>query len=39
MARSPVVLSQEGVAGADVFLGMVTPWLWELESEQKGKDE
>lgn len=35
---SPVGWSQENVAGAAIFLGIVTPWLWELESKWKEKD-
>lgn len=35
---SPVRWSQENVAGAAIFLGIVTPWLWELESKWKEKD-
>lgn len=35
---SPIVWSQGNVAGADVFLGVVIPWLWELESKWKEKD-
>lgn len=34
---SPIAWSQENVAGADVLLGVVTPWLWALESKWKGK--